>query len=740
MYNYGRYKDLILFYEGRGRGNEMEYLAHRKENNNGDFTYQLLRDHLTQTAELSGRFSEAFGCYEWGYLAGLLHDAGKYSAAFQYRIKENGPRVDHSTAGAKLNNNILMQYVITGHHTGLLDYGSTSDVAGTRSLEGRKKKDIPDVSFFSQEININGVQLQSVPIRPMEKNNTFHVAYFVKMLYSCLVDADFLDTEAFMSDQSKMRQGFLRMEQLYERLQTKLQRFLQGKASSEINIKRNEILRRCIKTGQEGDRGMYALTVPTGGGKTLASLAFAMEQAREKGMTRIIYVIPYTSIIDQTVEVFSEIFGPENVIAHHSQINYEDQFESSNPAINRKKLATENWDAPIIVTTNVQFFESIYGNRSSTCRKLHNIVNSVIIFDEAQMLPLYYLRPCVWAIAELVHNYHCSAVLCTATQPSLARIFPECIKIKEICDDYADLYNFFRRVTYKSMGKVDKEELKITLNEQKQVLCVVNSRRHAVALFKVLDGEGNFHLSTWMIPAHRKIVLAEIKDRLKKGMVCRVVSTSLIEAGVDVDFPMAFRELAGLDSIIQTGGRCNREGRQERDKSIVKVFQWLDGKIPRSMEQHIDATKIAVNRHEAMDSPECIKDYFDLLLGLKSENLDLKGILKKLYSPSCHFPFETIGKAFQIIEENTKSVYIPYNDNAKELLMKFKNIGPSRTLLRKMGMYTVNVYPWEYEALRSHGTIEQLDDQWSVLNTLKDYSDKVGLVIPEKQLGDAIII
>ena len=709
-------------------------IAHRKIREDGTFIEQSIKEHLTNTAVLAAQFSDVFNCKDWGYYCGERHDLGKYSEAFQKRIWDDGPKVDHSTAGAKESKIQIIQAIVAGHHSGLMDSGNASDVPGTKTLCGRLKKKIPEYNDYTKEIILHD-QLSKPNIIATEGLKTYHVSFFTRMLYSALVDADFLDTEAFMNNEQIKRSDFEDWSVLYNRIQEQTTKYLQAKKTNEINQKRNHILQDCITKGQNEKRGLFTLTVPTGGGKTIASLAFAAEQIKNLGLNRVIYVIPYTSIIDQTVKVFQEILGEKNVLAHHSMVNYDDESELSTNEITMKKLATENWDAPVIVTTNVQFFESLYGNKSSQCRKLHHIANSIIIFDEAQMLPYDYLRPCVQSIAELIKNYRCSAVLCTATQPALSPFFPKEMRAKEICSDVPDLYEFFRRVTYKNIGEINKETLAEKIRTAKQVLCIVNSRKQASLLFEELGSEQNFHLSTLMYPMHRKQILREIRKKLKSGSPCRVISTSLIEAGVDLDFPIVYRAVTGLDSIIQAGGRCNREGKHPQNKSTVNIFELIDaGNMPRQLKQYIAVTNMVIRQFEQLDDLEAIKLYFNELYNLKDTGLDAKNILERIGNTNT-FPFESVSKDFSLIENNMKTIYIANDEAAEKLLEQYRYRGPNRQLLREMGQYSVSVYENQYQTLRDHGRLESLDESLSLLNGSEYYSKEVGLKIPEEKLG-----
>ena len=418
------------------------YIGHTSE----EGRQQLLIDHLKGTSLLAERFASVFDAPEWGRMAGLYHDIGKYSAAFQRRILEDGPRVDHSTAGALLMKkikNVPLALCIASHHSGLLNMGTKFLDVTDGTLMGRLKKELKgklDYSAYRQELP------EPVPIRKapafLYGKDQFYYSFFIRMLFSCLVDADFLDTERFVNDGKVQRGGFATMEELHDLFFAYYATF--GKPTTPINQKRQEIYQQCLDAAEK-EPGMFSLTVPTGGGKTLSSLAFALKHAIKYKKQRIIYIIPYTSIIEQTADIFRNILGDGNVIEHHMNVDYDKDYDKNydddkkeDDGLNRKKLATENWDAPVIVTTNVQFFESLFAAKTSRCRKVHNIANSVLIFDEAQMLPEPYLRPCIRSMGELVANYRCTAVLCTATQPSLETYFSrigEGLKVREICPD-----------------------------------------------------------------------------------------------------------------------------------------------------------------------------------------------------------------------------------------------------------------------------------------------------------------
>lgn len=527
-----------------------------------------------------------------------------------------------------------------------------------------------------------------------------------------------------MAGKAQARGGGESMEVLEDKLQSYVSGWFPPK--TELNRERCTMLERCMEQGEAQKPGLFTLTVPTGGGKTVASLAFALRHARTHGLRRIVYVIPYTSIIEQNAQVFRDILGEKNVLEHHSGVLY-DIADEARPENARLARATENWDMPVVVTTAVQFFESLFANRSSQCRKLHNLAQSVIIFDEAQMLPVPYLRPCVFAIAQLVKRYGVSAVLCTATQPALDGVFWEFLPDKpavELCPPDAFHPEIFRRVTFRRMGKLSWEAVAEQISGQQQTLCIVNSRKSAQKIYSLLDPEGAFHLSTLMYPAHRKSILDEIRSRLKDGLPCRVVSTSLIEAGVDVDFPTVFREEAGLDSILQAAGRCNREGKRPAGESVVTIFQG-ETPPPALFEIPVATGRQALNRYGCPDNPEAIRCYFQELLNLKGpETLDQKNILTAMERD--YMPFRKIAERFHLIDSETKTIYIPLGEG-EQLIQRLRSGERGRALFRALGQYGVSIYPQHFEALDLAGDLEVLEDGSAVLTNRALYNNNTGL-------------
>jgi len=737
----------------------MHYYAHSREGVS-KAEWQPLIDHLTSTSKIAAELGHDAGVSELVRAAALLHDLGKYSEAFQRRLEGASRRVDHSTAGAQAlmrqfpHNPIatLLAYSIVGHHAGLPDYGDATDVENQGTLVSRLKTRQQDYSGHRGEIDLAEINLPNrLLVRPISEPRFYSIAFLTRMIYSALVDADFLETETYMNGGVKPRGGYASITTLCRTLNEKLRRF--ENPTTPINERRTEILRRCI--GQaECEQGLFTLTVPTGGGKTLSSMAFALNHAVKHGLKRIIYVIPYTSIIEQNAAVFKELLGEENVLEHHANFDWE-QFrdrhrespgDMTNSAMMKLKLAAENWDIPIVVTTNVQFFESLYAHQSSRSRKVHNIAQSVIIFDEAQMLPLGYLRPCMTAIRELVANYGVSSIFCTATQPSLERFFGD-ESFTELAPNPIDLYTFFKRVQVKHAGVMDDATLVERMGASDQALCIVNTRKHARGLYRMLadrvPAEDVFHLSTLMCPVHRKETIAEIRARLSEGLPCQVVSTQIMEAGIDVDFPVGFRSMAGLDSIIQAAGRVNRENRQPGISELVvfDVDSEFVGRMPGYIRQGGDLARQVLSQYHDPASLDAITVYFDQLYAVQGKDaLDVKRILSHFDIGAVQFEFRSASQKFQLIEDNTLPVIIPYDNRGRHLLERLKESEYPGSLMRRLQLYTVSIYEREFRALEDIGLIDVYAGSYAVLNDASQYSCETGLTIPESTGGDGIFL
>lgn len=701
------------------------YAAHAAEEGRN----QPLSDHLYGTAKKAGAFADAFGAADLGYLAGLMHDIGKYSKKFQDRLFRNGPKVDHSTAGAyecaMRSNQLSPALAVAGHHTGLPDMGSRADGDSTTlvgRIEKARTRKIPAYSAWEDEISPG----ESFQIPEPAKGDLSSRAFFNRMVFSCLVDADYLDTEEFMKDGHMQRCSGQPLDVLDVRLDRYISRWYPP--GSVLGRKRCQILDDCIRAADEAP-GLFTLTVPTGGGKTTASLAFAIKHAIKNGMSRVIYVIPYTSIIEQTADVFRKILGDDSVLEHHSGVEYKEGDGTDLRSI-RLRNAAENWDMTVIVTTSVQFFESLFSDRSSKCRKLHNIAESVIIFDEAQMMPLPCLKPCVYAISQLVRYYRVSAVLCTATQPSLGSLFKEAGYDREpveLCGGGICRDDIFRRVTFERKEGLYWEGIAKAMFFHGQALCIVNKRESAQKVYRMIEGEGSFHLSTLMTSVSRKRALAKIRQRLREGKTCRVISTSLIEAGVDIDFPFVMREENGLDSILQAAGRCNREGRRKAEDSIVTVFS-VRGEYPGWSAVNIAAARAAMDEYGDPSDPRAISFYYHELYDLKGQDaMDAGGIMKLVSRLSV--PYRKIAEEFRMIEQNASAVCIPQDDRARSLIAQMESGHISKGMARELGRYSVNVYEKHISRLLDSGAIKALDSGGYCLIEERLYDEEVGLCL-----------
>lgn len=730
-----------------------KYYAHSLEGKPPS-QWQPLDEHLKNVAEMARSFAKVFCAGDWAYLAGLWHDVGKCSEEFQQMLhntttpqsvdEQKTRRVDHSSAGGRYAANLwrdlgkLLAYTIVGHHAGLPDgkHSSGSDLAARLD----PKRTIPDISDACSQF-LRTDERPKLPITFRSGSEGFQLAFFIRMLYSCLVDADFLDTEQFLDpERASLRKDRAVVADLEELLFSRLREF---KPDTDINRKRANILESCVDAGSQAP-GLFTLTVPTGGGKTLSSLAFALRHSLAHQKERIIYVIPFTSIIEQNAAVFRSILGDEAVLEHHS--NYKpdkmdaDERDDSIQA-KRHRVACENWDAPIIVTTNVQFFDSLFANRSSKCRKLHNIANSVIILDEAQMLPEPYLRPCLETIRELTVNYGCTVVLCTATQPALIKspAFPFGLpedRATEIMANPEELHLAFKRVHLENIGRISDDRLAEHIARQERVLCIVNTRQRAFDLFQLIRGlPGSNHLSARMCPAHRSQVLTGIRKSLEKGEPCRVVATQLVEAGVDLDFPVVFREMAGLDAIAQAAGRCNRNAKLATGK--VSIFLPEDGRIPKLFRRAAGVADSVLRRFQDPFAPEAITDYFRQVYWLAGDELDKKEILADLESGvrEGDFPFRQIGERFRLIESDMTTVIIPWNEKAGRLIDRLKYAEFPGSILRRLQPYTVQIYTYEFAQLQTDSAIDMIQDRYPALVSLVPFYGKdSGLNISQVEL------
>ena len=722
--------------------------------------WEPLDEHLKAVAERAAAHAALFGVDELARIAGLLHDLGKAKPEFQAYLRGERPSAPHSGEGARYaaerldaaGIGKLIAYAIAGHHAGLPN--------GLGPVKGRPAtplcERIRDAARLELPEGIELPPLTGMPAPlaglPADDLASFRLHVLTRMLFSALVDADFLETEAFY-DRIEGRRRPRGWRGSLNELRAALEAHLAGFPPPEpgtINAERARILAHV--RGRAGlDPGLFTLTVPTGGGKTLTSLAFALDHAIAHGLERVIYVIPYVSIIEQTAEVFRNALGDADaVLEHHASFDWEgldDDRESE-----RVRLAAQNWDRPVIVTTAVQFFESLFANRPSKCRKLHRLARSVIILDEAQMLPLHLLRPCLAMLKELARGYGASVVLCTATQPALKKGgrgdgFPapeglEAAEVTELAPDPPRLYAAFRRVRVQDAGTLDDAALAGELRRHEQVLAIVNNRRHARVLFDMLEGgDGRAILTTWMTPAHRRAVLADVRRRLAEGAPVRLVATSLIEAGVDVDFPVVWREAAGIDSIAQAAGRCNREG--ERERGEVFVFRTSeDFPPPPELRQFAEIGRQVLERHEDPLSLEAVRDYFREVFWRRGpEALDAaevgsrRGLMKALKEAGkrLHFPFADIAAGFRLIADGTLPLIIRGGrwGVPEEEMERLRHLPHAGAIARAFQPYQISVAPRLRDRLLRLGAASwwreaDFGPQFAVLDNTRLYDEEAG--------------
>ncbi len=725
----------------------------------GRADWQRLADHLLAVARRAESHAAAFGLGRIAFAAGLFHDLGKYDPAFQAYIGGQGASVDHSTAGAQVLRDLargperlvaeIIAYAILGHHAGLPDRQNETNAC----LDTRMAKPLRVDETWQTELAPDGTrclegtvaELKPFVLRDAGKR-AFALSFVGRMIFSCLVDADFKDTESYyvsLGEAAKDRcwpelpallPGFL------ARFEARIAAF--GRPETGIAALRADILAQ-VRAGASREPGLFSLTVPTGGGKTLASLGFAIDHARQHGKSRIIYAIPFTSIIDQTAAIFRDVLGDEHVLEHHSNIDEEDIRKREHR--DKLKLAMEDWAAPVIVTTTVQLFESLFSARPSRARKLHNIANSILILDEAQTLPRPLLLPVMRALEELVARYGCSVVLCTATQPMLGvrPEFPQGLPLqadRELAPDPEGLARQLARTHIRHAGTLDDAALVDRLGAAHQMLVIVNSRRHAMDLFNAAREaglDGLVHLTTRHHATDRRRILEGVRHRLATGAACRLIATSLIEAGVDVDFPAGLRAEAGLDQIIQAAGRVNREGRQARGDSILAVFTPAEHKPPREIAGLIGDMKRIIDRHPDLTAPAAMADYYaEVYWRVRESGLDAKSVLDNFsLAPSgTDFCYRKAGDDFRMIESGLVPVIIAIEAEAQDWVRKLSLPDvPGGLLARKLQSFTVQVPPKARARLVACGHVafvapELRGDQFAVLQKPSLYDPQLGLI------------
>ena len=725
-----------------------KYISHIRKNQYGEIiSYQSNEEHCIGVAELAKQFASEFGMGNWGYVLGILHDKGKEKKEFQEYIQDvNGiPGHKHWTkkgkahayVGALLAQGLygkvattFLGNAICGHHAGLYDYFELEKMISSSDLPS-------EVQMQTDAIQLNKAKFT------LTENQINHL---VRVLFSCLVDADYLDTEKFMNVSSASQRGHhKKLSELLILLEDHFCKLNNNSEDSTVNVIRRCVQEQCIKMSS-GETGFYSLTVPTGGGKTLSSLLWAMRHAVCNGQKRIIIAIPYTSIIVQTASVLKSIFGEENVLEHHSQFTIDSIIDKDIRL--KAKLASENWDYPIVVTTNVQLFESMFSNKPSDCRKLHNIANSVIILDEVQTLPTDYLQPIVDALKSYQRMFGISVLFTTASQPVLSGLIEGCNPkaafqgidgITEIIPKEYALHDRLRRVCLEIDNTgITYDEIADRLSRHDKVLCIVNTRNDAREIFERLPKEGmTIHLSRMMCPRHVTKAIQDIKQALSYNSetVIRVVATQLIEAGVDIDFPVVYRQEAGLDSILQAAGRCNREGKL--DMATAYVFSLsVEHKLYGSI---IDANNARLNMVNVNDwfAPETMTEYFRQLY-CRKETFDKNDIKTLLYKPA-EMCFAEAAKKFRLIEETGKTVYVNMDDSL-ELIERLKSDGITYSLMKELSQYSVNIHERDFQKLNSYEAIEEVIEGIYVVKDRAQYDENIGLRLDNHWMNEILTI
>lgn len=737
----------------------MIFIAHGKLEENGKWSIHSVEEHLLEVAKLCHQFASSFQAEDWAYLAGLWHDLGKYSNDFQQRICKGighpiapqfhsilgEPVKDHSTAGAllvwqKLEEAKaqfedkrfrplfhLLAHAIAGHHAGLPNWHQDNTASDLRNRLKLKKS-------LLDKVRANWAALPSqiwdapLPrnVRPLAGRDP---ALLIRMIFSALIDADRLDTERFYDPvKTSSRACDVTLNDLREVFEAYLHKEIYPRRTEQpINEIRYQILQNCLRKAA-APPGIFSLTVPTGGGKTLASMAFALNHAVQHQKRRIIYVIPYTSIIEQNADVFRRAFaalGKEVILEHHSNFDFEpapdepgDEDELDSQKMPTLKLATENWDMPIIVTTAVQFFESLFASHPGRCRKLHNIANSVVVLDEAQMLPCDFLKPIRDYIHELSAQYGVTFVLSTATQPVLNKALHQSfmpLHISEIVDAPETLYQQLNtRVQIHIPKNVEVRRSWDQLAEeiaqlQQSVLCIVNRKQHAKSLYHEVLKRSElpvFHLSTHMCAAHRLDTLEEIRTCLEQKRPIIVVSTQLVEAGVDLDFPVVYRALTGVDAIAQAAGRCNREGKLPEPGKVV-VFVPPEKSPPGHLLQMEDVSRSLIQFYGSkLDilGLDNIQQYFERFYFQHAKKLDTSGIVEHLKA----YNFKTAAKAFKLIDKDTTPILVPYKKQGQAYINELEKMqAPDFQFLRKIQRYSVSLYEQDLKKARAEKLIEK---------------------------------
>ncbi len=713
------------------------YFAH-SENPQGDL--HPLKDHLLEVARLARGYGDKFGAGEFAYWAGLWHDLGKFTDAFQDYIKDPSSRPrgpDHSSAGAVHaafrsaaagSEAQLLSFLVAGHHSGIPNQSDLEDRLVKARSDARVAEALERAARNLDSLTPSADLSQTLPEFVSSPRDRRTWDLFLRMVFSALKDADFLDTEAhFNPDRRAERRAYTTLEHLWERFQEHHAKLAAGAKDTTVNQIRNQVYQACLLAAVQ-PQGIFRLTVPTGGGKTLSSMAFALRHALHHGLDRIIVAIPYTSIIEQTASVYREAFGDDAVLEHHSDVPWPDDSQDLTPRHVWARLASENWDAPVIVTTTVQLFDSLFSNRTTACRKLHNIARSVVILDEVQTLPTELLDPILDVIQQLADNYRVTFVLSSATLPAFQQSpYTRGLRHKgEIIPEPGRLFGVLKRVSYnvRPAGEIwSWERVAEEMRKSSQCMAVVNTRRDAMRLLNALDGTDALHLSTLLYGAHRRRVLQEIRRRLGSGEPCRLVATQVVEAGVDLDFPVVLRAIGPLDRIVQAAGRCNREGKADMGRVIV--FEPEEGRLPPgAYKSGTDCARTILASGELdLDTPRVHQLYFSRLFR------NVEPDPKKIQASRSRLDFEDVARKFRLIDDDTRPVVVAKmqdEETVRRLIGQLTSgYGSPRNIMRSLGPYLLNMRDGEIPRLEQQGLVGRLTE--SLWQWLGDYDEVRGI-------------
>lgn len=723
------------------------YKAHIRD---GTGEVQTVKEHSENTARLCEEFAVP-ELEDVAYAAGLLHDIGKYMERFQERIEGANIQVEHSICGAREARErfgdplgLLIAYCIAGHHSGIPDGGFPNDSREQSTLSGRLQRETGDYQRYKEELTIPGLDPQKFLgylMKDCGRDLSLVVdkfAFLTRYCFSCLTDADSLDTARFCKREvpDPLKADFKAcLKKVEERL---------GAFSCETSLQRaRALLQRQVFEKADKPAALSLVNMPTGSGKTLCSVKYALERAIRAGKKHIIYIIPFNSIIDQTAETFEKLFGDDaELLRHQSTFSYEDREDCDEDYRRAAKSAVENWDAPFIITTAVQFFASVYANKRGKLRRLHNMADSILIFDEAHMMPVEYLQPCLRAVAYITRYLNSEAVFLTATMPDFAKLMKKYAlpdsEVRPLIEDDS-LFSVFRKCTYRYLGEMAPEILMAKAKACPSSLLVVNKRRTARALYALCKGR-KYHLSTYMTAFDRERVLHKIRQDLRElekdfpgcekvpgERRITVISTSLIEAGVDLDLYAVFRELAGLDNILQAGGRCNREGK--RVEAEVFIFEMEEKGRKTAQDVRADMVRGMLGRYEDISSQECILEYYRRLFEMEKEKIG-----KHTITQDCgdikSIPFKEYAEKFQLVDSKTVSVVVPRDEKSRELVEKLRFTGACTA--RELQSYACSVYPWELDELIRQHVAEDFGTGIYCLTNPDYYDENTGILFEAK--------